>query len=158
MQPPEPLRPGERIFALVLVLCAGVVFSEAYAISGFEGLTTGGVMPMLAAGVMVVTSVIILADTLKRPHQSDGSLQRLVSFLFPLRVVLFALLVAGYAASIPVLGFIPASGILLFVAIWALWRRGPLAALAISLVSVAAIYVLFRIVFQVVLPTGSVWQ
>jgi hypothetical protein len=158
MQSPDPLRPGERLFALLLVVFAGFVFRESHAISGFGGLTTGGVMPMLASGVMVMTSLVILANTLRRPRPPEGGLLGLVAFLFPLRVVLFALLVAAYAALIPVLGFIPASGALLFVAIWGLWSRGPLAALATSLISVGAIYVLFRLVFQVVLPTGSLWQ
>ncbi len=115
-------------------------------------------MPMLASGVMVITALVILAGTFQRPPSPNGGLRNLVAYLLPLRVVLFAALVAAYAAAIPVLGFIAASGLLLFVAIWALWSRGVLAALAISLVSVGAIYVLFRLVFQVVLPTGSLWQ
>ncbi len=158
MQPPSPLRPGERLFAVLLVLSAGVIFSQSYGISGFDGLTTGGVMPMLASGVMVVTSIFILSDTIRRPVGAETGLRALVMFLFPLRVVLIALLVAGYGLAIPVLGFLPASGILLFVAIWGLWTKGPLWALALSLLSVIAIHVLFRLVFQVVLPSGSFWS
>lgn len=158
MKTPDTLRPGERLFALLLVVFAGYAFRESYGISGFRGLTTGGVMPMLASGVMLVTAIVILAETLRRPPAAESGLRGLQAYLFPLRVVLFTLLVAGFVAAIPVAGFLPSSGALLFVAIWGLWRRGPLAALAISALSVAAIYLLFRIVFQVVLPTGSLWQ
>ena len=157
MDTSEHLRPGERSFALLLVLVAGFVFSEAYAISGFRGLTTGGVMPMLAAGVMVVSSLSILAATLRKARNGSG-LPALFAYLLPLRVVFFALLVAVYAAVIPGLGFLTASGAFLFVAIWALWRKGPVWAAALSAASVLAIYLLFRVVFQVVLPLGSLWQ
>jgi len=158
MKTPDTLRPGERLFALLLVLFSGYAFWESFGISGFKGLTTGGVMPMLASGVMVLTAAVILAQTLRSPRAAEGGLAALVGFLFPLRVVLFTALVAGFVAAIPVAGFLPASGGLLFIAIWALWQKGPLWALAISLLSVGAIYLLFRVVFQVVLPVGSLWQ
>jgi hypothetical protein len=158
MRDPLTLRPGERLFAFLLVLFAGYAFRESHAISGFGGLTTGGVMPMLASGVMVVTALVVFADTVRRPAAPEGGLRGLIAYLFPLQVVLFAALVAVYAAAIPLLGFLAASGGLLFVAIWWLWRRGVLLSLGIALLSVGAIYVLFRLVFQVVLPGGSLWR
>lgn len=158
MKTPETLRPGERIFALLLVVFAGYAFWESYEISGFSGLTTGGVMPMLASGVMVVTSLVILSDTLRRPSRTDGGIANLIAYLFPLRVVLFTLLVILYVAVIPGVGFLAASGGLLFVSVWALWRRGPFWSLAIAVLSVGVIYLLFRVVFSVVLPTGTMWQ
>lgn len=158
MKTPETLRPGERIFALLLVVFAGYAFWESYGISGFSGLTTGGVMPMLASGVMVVTSLVVLSDTLRRPSRTDGGIANLIAYLFPLRVVLFTLLVILYVAVIPSVGFLAASGGLLFVSVWALWRRGPFWSLAIAVLSVGVIYLLFRVVFSVVLPTGTMWQ
>lgn len=157
MQTSDQLRPGERSFALLLVLVAGFVFSEAYGISGFRGLTTGGVLPMLAAGVMLVSSLFILTGTLRKSRNKDGA-KTLLSYLLPLRVVLFAGLVALYAALIPGLGFLAASGAFLFVAIWLLWRKGAFRAAALSALSILVIYLLFRVVFQVVLPLGSLWQ
>lgn len=158
MKKSEPLRPGERLFALLLVVFAGYVFWESYGISGFRGLTTGGVMPMLASGVMVVTGLVIFGEAVRKPSTAQTSIQGLIAYLFPRRVVLFTLLVAGFVAVIPSIGFLPASGALLFVAIWALWDRGPIWALVISAFATGAIYVLFRVVFQVVLPLGSLWQ
>jgi putative tricarboxylic transport membrane protein len=158
MQPRDPLRPGERLFSFLLVVFAGYAVWESYGISGFSGLATGGVMPMLAAGVMVLSGLVIFADTVRRPRSAEPGLRGLVAYLFPRRVVLFGLLVAAYAGAIPVLGFLPASGALLVAAIWALWSRGLIAALAIALLSVGAIYVLFRVVFRVVLPGGNLWS
>ena len=157
MKTPETLRPGERLFALLLVVFAGYAFWESFGISGFKGLTTGGVMPMLASGVMLATGVVILSETLRKPASAETGLPALLPYLFPLRVVLFTALVAAFVAVIPYIGFLPASGVLLFVAIWTLWSKGPVWALAISALSVGVIYLLFRVVFQVILPTGSLW-
>lgn len=158
MKTPDTLRPGERLFALLLVVFAAYAFWESYEISGFTGLTTAGVMPMLASGVMVLTGLVILVEALRGPPVADSSTKGLVNYLFPQRVVLFTLLVALYVAVIPGVGFLPASGALIFVAVWALWRKGPFWSLAISIFSIAVIYLLFRIVFKVVLPIGSLWQ
>lgn len=158
MKQTDSLRPGERIFALFLVIFAGYAFWESYGISGFRGLTTGGVIPMLASGIMVLTGLVILSDTFRKPRAAENGPAGLIAYLFPLRVVLFTLLVAIYVAVIPSLGFFAASGGLLFVTIWLLWRKGPIPALLISLLSIGAIYVLFRLVFQVVLPIGSLWR
>jgi hypothetical protein len=158
MKTPDTLRPGERLFALLLVVFAAYAFWESYEISGFTGLTTAGVMPMLASGVMVLTGLVILVEALRSPPAADSSTKGLVTYLFPLRVVLFTLLVALYVAVMPGVGFLPASGALIFIAVWALWRKGPFWSLAISLFSIAVIYLLFRVVFKVMLPMGSLWQ
>ncbi|NNF80285.1 MAG: tripartite tricarboxylate transporter TctB family protein [Rhizobiales bacterium] len=158
MKSPDTLRAGERLFALLLVCFACYAFWESYVISGFKGLTTGGVMPMLASGVMVATGLVILGDTLRKAAPSKGGFRGVIAYLFPLRVVLFTLLLSVYVAAIPSAGFLLSSGILLFVAVWWLWEKGPVWALAISLMSIGVIYVLFRVVFQVVLPIGSLWR
>lgn len=158
MKKPVTLRPGEQFFALLLVIFAGFVFWESYGISGFSGLTTGGVLPMLASGVMVVTALVTLSETLRKQSPDKSGIRDVVSYLFPLRVVLFTVLVAVYVAIIPSVGFLFASGGLLFISIWVLWRKGPLWSLAISLLSIGVIYLLFRVVFSVVLPVGSLWQ
>lgn len=143
---------------MLLVVFAAYAFWESSEISGFTGLTTAGVMPMLASGVLVLTGLVILVEALRSPPAADSSTKGLVTYLFPLRVVLFTLLVALYVAVIPGVGFLPASGALIFIAVWALWRKGPFWSLAISLFSIAVIYLLFRVVFKVVLPMGSLWQ
>jgi hypothetical protein len=153
-----PLRPGERVFALVLVIFSVFAFSEAFAISGFKGLTTGGVMPMVASAVMVISGLVILLQSFNKSGDQTAHATGALRYLVPLPLVGFSAIVAAYAWLIPLLGFIVASGLFLFVSIWILWRRGPLVTLLIAGLSVAAIHVLFRIVFQVVLPTGTLWQ
>lgn len=115
-------------------------------------------MPMFASTIMVLTGLVILSASFRRTNSTESGVAALITYLFSVRIVLFTCLVATYVAVIPSIGFLGASGGLLFVTIWALWRKGPLPALLIALVSIAAIYFLFRIVFQVVLPIGSLWQ
>jgi hypothetical protein len=61
----------------------------------------------------------------------------------------------AYLAALPLFGFLAASGLFLFASFQYLWRRNPLVTLLLSAVALAAIYVVFRIVFRVVLPQGS---
>lgn len=158
MSEPAHLRPGERLFALLLVVCAGYLLYESYLISGFEGLATGGVMPMLAAGVMLISSVFIFAETCRKSRMKGTGVVDLIRFLLPLPVVLFTALIAAYALAIPQIGFLAASGVFIFTAVWMLLRKGPLFATLIAAGSVVTIHLLFRMIFQVVLPAGSLWQ
>jgi hypothetical protein len=73
----------------------------------------------------------------------------------PLRHCVVLVLMLLYLAALPLIGFVPASGLFLFATFPYLWRRNVLLTLVLSAASLAAIYVVFRIVFQVVLPQGS---
>lgn len=158
MKSPDTLRPGERGFAALLLVAAVFAFREAYLISGFAGLTTGGVLPMLASGVMVICGLVILGETFGRSAEARRSVREVVAYLFPLRLVWFTALLIAYGASIHKIGFLAASGAFLFLGIALLWRRGPLLAAGISAMSILCIYGIFRLVFQVVLPQGTLWQ
>ncbi|RST87542.1 tripartite tricarboxylate transporter TctB family protein [Aquibium carbonis] len=150
-------RPGETAFAVLCVVFGLVAFWHAYGISGFTGLSTPGVFPMLATGAMVVSGLFILAGTLRRPAEpGDGNAAgRFVRAFLPLRHCVLLVLMLAYLAALPLLGFVVASALFLFAAFQYLWRRNVLVTLVLSAVALAAIYVVFRIVFQVVLPQGS---
>ena len=153
------LRPGELVFALMLLAFSLVALREAYAISGFSGLTTGGVLPMLASGIMTLSGLAILRDVVRRRKSGESApLAAARAFLLPTRLLLFGVLLLLYVLAIPRIGFIMASGGFLFLTIVYLWRRGIVWSAAISLIAILAVYVLFRLIFQVVLPTGSLWQ
>lgn len=157
MQRPDKLRPGEILFALAALAVAVAAFREAYLISGFSGLTTGGVVPMAAAATMILSGLFIVVDVLKRRAGGRASLVETLKFLFPLRLVILMVLIALYAAAIPWLGFMAASAGFLFLAIASLWRGKIVWTAAITVTAIAAIYGLFRLVFQVVLPSGSIF-
>ena len=115
-----------------------------------------GVMPMVASGVMVLSGALILADALRR-RGAAHSLAETARFLVPPRLVLFTALMVAYGAAIPWAGFLAASAGFLLASMLLLWRAGPLRIALVTALSVAAIWVIFRVVFQVVLPRGALW-
>ena len=158
MNTPNELRPGEKIFSILLVLFSGFLFFESYKISQFKSLVTSGAMPMFASTLMFVSSIFILINTFSKNKTLKQNSFQVIKYLFPLRFILFVLLIFLYTFVIQYLGFLLASGIFLFITVWSLCEKGPLPAILISLSSIATIYLLFRIVFKVILPIGTFFQ
>lgn len=158
MNTPNELRPGEKIFSILLVLFSGFLFFESYKISQFKSLVTSGAMPMFASTLMFVSSIFILINTFSKNKTLKQNSFQVIKYLFPLRFILFVLLIFLYTFVIQYLGFLLASGIFLFISVWSLWEKGSLPAILISLSSIATIYLLFRIVFKVILPIGTFFQ
>ncbi|WP_186396764.1 tripartite tricarboxylate transporter TctB family protein [Stappia sp. TSB10GB4] len=154
MSPRAQRRPGELAFAVALLAFSLWLFSEAYKISGFSGLSTPGVFPMLASGLMAASSLAILVKVLAM-GPAGGGLRRFLADITPLRQTVMVALVFAYIAAMPHLGFLAASGLFLFVSIQFLWRRNVVLTALVSLAGLAAIHVVFTLVFQVVLPKGT---
>ena len=154
MSPRAQRRPGELAFAVALLAFSLWLFSEAYKISGFSGLSTPGVFPMLASGLMVASSLAILVKVLVM-GPAGGGLRRFLADITPLRQAVMVALVFAYIAAMPWLGFLAASGLFLFASIQFLWRRNVVLTALVSLAGLAAIHVVFTLVFQVVLPRGT---
>lgn len=151
-------RPGELAFALALLAFSLAAFWQAYDISGFSALTSAGVFPMLASGAMVLAALFNLAGCLYKPRADGGAGADISGFLreiLPLRHVALLGLIMLYLMAMPWLGFIVSSGLFLFAAFFLLWRKGLVPTLLLTAISLAAIYVVFRLVFQVVLPQGT---
>jgi len=161
MTEPRTRRPGELVFALVLVVFSVAAFWQSFGISGFSGLSEPGVFPMLASGTMLVGAVFILFDTRSvAPPEETGTSpsRRFLTEIVPLRLVGVVGLILVYVLAMPLLGFLVSSAIFLFAAFWFLWRKGPLVSAGLAAGSLAVIYFVFRKVFQVVLPDGSLLQ
>jgi putative tricarboxylic transport membrane protein len=150
-------RPGELVFACLLVIFSAAALWQAYGISGLTGLSQPGVFPMLAAATMLASCVFILRDTLRAGKAAgSGHHKAFWSNILPLRLVVILAMVAIYLYLMPWLGFVITSGLFLFACIAYLWRKGLVISLVLATVSLAAIYFLFRVVFEVVLPQGTV--
>ena len=147
-------RPGELAFALLIVVFSVAAFWQSYGISGFSGKTTPGVFPMIASGLMVISSVVILISAMRIPGPPDGSPGFLAEIL-TLRHIVVISLVLAYVLMMPLIGFVASSAVFLFCAFQFLWRKHPLLMLALTGATLAIIYVIFREVFQVVLPQGT---
>jgi len=151
-------RPGERAFAAALLAFSLAAFWQAFDISGFQGLSTAGMFPMLASGTMVVASALFTAKTLTSPGDTGPLSARLMHFqaaILPYRHVLMIALILAYVLVMPWLGFVVASALFLFASIQLLWRRKPYITLAVTVLALVVIHFIFRVVFQVVLPQGT---
>ncbi len=148
-------RPGETGFALLLLILSLAGLGMSWRMASGGGLSGPGVFPLLASGAMATSAAVILVRSFGGGMAAPGAV---LAYLAPARLVLFLGLLAAYAVAVPRLGFMVASALFLFAAIWMLWRRGPLASLAVTALAMAAIYAVFRLVFAIVLPTGSLWS
>ena len=156
MQASRQTQPGEKAFAVAITLFSALAFWQAYRISGLSGLTTAGTFPMLASAAMVLSSVFILQRTFgsEQAGTQDGDPIPAMPVL-PLRLLISGALVGLYVAVMPWLGFLLASWAFMSICLIYLWRRGIVISLGLSTLSLAAIYLIFRIGFQVVLPQGT---
>ncbi len=153
----SPQRQGERGFSLLLIVFSATAFWQSYAISGFTGLSTPGVFPMLASATMLVSAVCLLLQNIDR-RNIPGSSQTSAASVLPLRIVVMLMLITGYLFAMPLIGFILSSAVFLFLSFSYLWRKPILVSLLVTGGSVAFVYLIFRKLFQVVLPKGSLLQ
>jgi putative tricarboxylic transport membrane protein len=147
-------RPGELVFALLIVVFSAVTSWLSYGISGFTGKTTAGVFPMIASGVMMVSSVVIFVSATRLPATPKSSNGFLAEILTPRHLIMIGFIVA-YVLLMPLIGFVASSAVFLFCSFQFLWRKNPLLILVLTGATLAIIYVIFREVFQVVLPQGT---
>lgn len=152
---PEPAyrRPGELAFAVIILVFSVAAFWQSYGISGFTGMTTPGVFPMLASGVMIISGMMILISTAKAPPNPSENSGFYSAVLSSNHIVLIGLVLA-YIILMPIVGFVLSSALFLFGAFQFLWRKNPLVTALLTMATLAVIYVIFREVFQVVLPQG----
>jgi putative tricarboxylic transport membrane protein len=158
MDAPRKRVPGELVFVLLLLLFALTALWQAWRIAGFSSWSSPGALPMLAALVMAVTGVKIVVDTRKLPPPEPDPGRSLagqfVHRVTPAAIVWFTLFIAAYMFLLEPLGFVACSFLFLVGAMYALGERRILRTLAVSALSLAIIYVVFKTAFSVVLPEG----
>ncbi len=158
MNKSKKLRPGEKVFSFILIIFSAILFFESYKISGFSGLTTSGAMPMFASTLMLIASIFIFLETLKKDPKNKFNLLKVTQYLLPKQLIFFVSVVLIYVLAIPYFGFTLSSGTFLIISILSLWKKGIVWSLGVSIFSITIIYFLFRIIFQVILPLGSFWS
>ncbi|MEI4485810.1 tripartite tricarboxylate transporter TctB family protein [Frigidibacter sp. MR17.14] len=146
-------RPGELVFTLLLAAFSGVLLWEAYGISGFEALSSPGVIPMATSAIMLITVLIVLVRTLPLPRVTTETIAK---DIFPPAVMIVTLLLVLYSIALEPLGFLPTSAIFMIAAVKILSRRSLLWAVTGSLVTLFIVWFVFRIIFSVLMPAGIV--
>jgi len=122
------IRRGEIVFVAVLIIFSGAALWQAYSIAGFDKWSSPGVFPMLGDRI------------------------------FPTRVVFITIALVLYIVAMPALGFLFVSFLFLFASISYLWKKSLWMSMLVSVLSLSIIHIVFRQVFQVVLPYGTLLE
>lgn len=144
---------GELALNAGLFIVSLALLWSAYGISGFESLSSPGALPMAVAFVMVVSSGLILLQNVLHTERDDT---RFFRDILPPVVIVMMLFITGYAVLLVPLGFLPTSLLFLVVSILYLRRGGFVFALSVSVGSLIVIYIIFRLIFTVLMPSGIV--
>ncbi len=150
--------PGEIVFSILLIVFSVTAFWQSYAISGLRGLSEPGVFPMLASATMVLSSLVIMRKLIAKRQSSEVGQASFLKDIVPFQLLVVVGFILVYVVAMPLIGFVFSSAIFLFASFWLLWRKGPFVSAALTAGSLAVVYVVFRLVFQVVLPGGSLIQ
>ncbi|SKA71513.1 Tripartite tricarboxylate transporter TctB family protein [Thiothrix eikelboomii] len=150
-----PRKPGETGFNILLLLGSIFLFYQAYKIAGFSALSSPGAIPMAASAIMVITTCIIVVKEFARP-KAEGGAKAFFTQILPFTIAVMCGLIILFAVVLQQLGFVLTGLAFLWVSIWFLQKRSPLSAALIALLCVFVIYVLFRLIFQVILPEGII--
>ena len=158
MHTSHPRLAGELTFMILLVLASLFLLWTAYHISSFDSLAAPGSFPTVCALAMAVTGIINLVTTARARLQLDNGEnvgQQFARKVTPLQLVLFTALIVLYMLGMEVVGFLVASYLFLVASMFLLGSRRVVLNLLVSLLVLAAIFVVFRTAFSVVLPAGS---
>lgn len=144
---------------VVLIIFSAAALWQAYRIAGLTKWSSPGAFPMLAAATMLLSGIVILKNGLRRraDPQSHASVVAPSSTILPGRVIIISVLLLLYVLAMPTLGFLLDSGLFLFACMAFLWNRSIWIAALISILSLLVIHLIFRMVFQVILPQGSLF-
>lgn len=149
--------PGELTFMVLSVVFSTFMLWASYSISQFESISSPGVFPMVCAAALLVTGFMSLLKTARAKLNLEGETfwQQFVRKLAPAQLVLFTLLIAVYALTLEVVGFLVGSYVFLLLSMQVLGSKRMGLNLVVSAVVLAAIFVVFQTAFSVVLPAGS---
>jgi hypothetical protein len=143
-------RRGEDLFGLIVLLVSVLLFWQSYTIAGFAALSSPGAFPMAASAVMALAAlIVVIGNARRRGRISDEP-------ILPATIAIFTGLVVAYAAALGPVGFLPSSFLFLTLGMKLLFRRGWGHCALVALGSLVLVYIVFRLVFQVVLPEGIV--
>jgi hypothetical protein len=149
-------RPGELLFAAFLLIASLGLLWSAFGIEnpfGSNGLSSPRSIPLATTLAMAITAAIILVKTAKLPLDRA---EKLIKDILPGVVVIFVIFLTAYGVLLRPLGFLPTSALFLIASIKILGKRNWVWTLTVSVGSLAAIWLIFRIVFSVLMPAGVV--
>jgi len=156
MDESQARQPGELSFIVILLIGAVALLWEAYRIEGFPSLSGAGIFPVLTAGVMAVSLIVLLVkETRSRTQvqqEASSATEGWLVQVAPPKIIGYMVLCGLYVASIEHAGFWLASSSFLMISLLLLYKRNLIPVAVITGGVVAFIYIVFATIFQVYLP------
>jgi hypothetical protein len=154
--PARPPAPGERLLPLLLLVPAGAAIAEGVRLDGLASPSSPGAFPLLAGAVMAGSALAIGAAS----WRGRGAARPVggLPALLPPRVAAVGALFLAALAAMPWAGFHLSAFLLLLLSVRLLSGRGWLRAGLVAALSVAAIHLVFRLGFSVLLPAGVLFR
>lgn len=146
-------KPGESSFGFVLLIFSLFIFYQAYKISGFTALSSPGAFPLVTSGLMCLSACFTIFSNYKRKAKTEGMFfDEIVPGYLAVAIVLLFI----FSVVLETLGFILTAFFFLVIMTLLFYKRGLVRSVFLSLLSIAIIYIIFRLLFQVILPEGIV--
>ncbi len=144
---------GESAFAFILCIISLCLLWQSYKISGFEALSSSGAIPLFASSVMVLSAIWIFIKSLKVPlNEQIGFFKNILT---P-PIIILILMITAYAFLLKPVGFLITSFIFLIVSIKFFSKYSMVKIIWVSVLNLALIYIVFRLIFGVILPEGII--
>lgn len=162
MQDLRRRQPGETLFGYLLLLLGIGVMAEGWRLDALGSFSSAGIFPLAAGAVMSVSAFVTIlrtrrmAGTENQPGATLGG--EFMRRITPRDIVVTVALVLAYMAALEPFGFLIATFVFLLVSMLYLHRGGLVLTFLVAAGSLAAIYLVFRVAFTVVLPQGWVFQ
>lgn len=146
--------PADFYVALVLIAAGGVVLNDL-ARAGLTGpYATPATLPMASAAALVGLSVVLLLGALRRRVAAEGG--GLPTGAAALRVLGLLGATALFIFTMPLLGYLAASGLFMLLAGLLFGNRNPLSLVLTAVIAPVALYFFFEKVMLVFLPAPTV--
>lgn len=134
----------------IIVTCLGYPRAEAYG----TGVPGPGLWPGVIAALMLLAALCLLIKSLRMKPEDDTPLVMLTDGTK--RVYLTMAILVVYVAVLGIIGFIPATIVMLYIFINWFAKRKPIFTATVSVVSTLLVYCVFRYVLSVPVDFGLI--
>ena len=155
----ERLKPGTRMISVFFLVFAGVFLWQSIGLYREDPTLAGySTFPLIVSGFLFFLGVIDLIQNLRKESKSDGKGiwergREMGRYLFPKDGVVFLLLTVAYYLMLEFgVGFVASSFLFLLLSMCYLIPKSFNKNLVYTIVCVAALYLIFKVIFKVFLP------
>ncbi|MEZ2721863.1 tripartite tricarboxylate transporter TctB family protein [Paenalcaligenes hominis] len=150
---------GEIAFSVFLLVFSLAMTWAASLVDDELTLSSAGSLPLVAASLMSICSLINLLRALRAPADFNGS--AFIEFrkkVLPNTSIIIVGLILAFIFTLEYLGFNLASYLFLVLSSFMLGVKNRVVLFIIPALFLGCIHFIFQVIFSVILPQGSLWS